>query len=353
MNILLVGEFSGFYINLKKGFQYLGHNATLLANNDGWKKIGGADIVISSKLPSIFGKISERLQYIFKLTALPQYDVILIVNPNIGINRISWLISRVINKKSKNIFLSACGLDVEYARYGLEKSFDYWPFDGCEEQVFLNINTHHYIMNIVDRVIPTFYDYAQAWRNSTYSSKLLKTIPLPIATNEIKPVFPEKDGKITFFHGLNAECKKGTKYIRCALENMQKKYPYEIDVIIDGHMPFNDYMKLMQKVDVVVDQCKCYSYGSMNGLYALSMGKILMGGFREECKKEYLIEDEIPGIINISPNIKNIEEEIEYIIKNRKYLNKWGRSNRKFVQTKHDCKIIANEYLDLFNDYLK
>ena len=39
MKILLVGEFGGFFINLKKGFQLLGHDVTLMANQDGWKKI--------------------------------------------------------------------------------------------------------------------------------------------------------------------------------------------------------------------------------------------------------------------------------------------------------------------------
>ena len=44
MRVLLVGEFSGFYLNLKQGLQELGVDVTLAANGDGWKQIPGADI---------------------------------------------------------------------------------------------------------------------------------------------------------------------------------------------------------------------------------------------------------------------------------------------------------------------
>ena len=35
MKILLMGEFSGFYLNLKQGLQELGAEVTLAANGDG------------------------------------------------------------------------------------------------------------------------------------------------------------------------------------------------------------------------------------------------------------------------------------------------------------------------------
>lgn len=352
MKILLVGEFSGFFSNLKQGFNLLGHDVTMIANQDGWKKIKGADITISSDLPSIFGKISERLQYLLKIIFLKKFDIILIVNPNIGINYISGVFSSILRKKSQNIYLSACGTDMEYVQYGMEGKFDYWPFDECKEQSMVSSKTHNNIINIVDYVIPTFYDYAEPWRNSEYKEKVFKTIPLPINTSNIKTYYPNIKGKIVFFHGLNAECKKGTKYIKQALENIQIKYPNDTEVIIDGQMPLDEYLELMKRVDVVVDQCKAYSYGSMNSLYALSMGKVLMASFRDECMIEYDIKEEIEGIVHITPEIEYIEKKIEYIIKNKKNLYKWGKQNRKYVEEKHDSKIIAKKYIEVLEKNL-
>ena len=114
---------------------------------------------------------------------------------------------------------------------------DYWPFKGCEDDFLLNTQTHKDVVNMSNFIIPTFYDYAEPWRNSTHKDKVLKTIPLPINTASIEPFFPRKKDRVIFFHGLNSECKKGTKYIRKALENIQQKYTNDVEVIIDGYMP--------------------------------------------------------------------------------------------------------------------
>ena len=66
---------TGFYNNLKRGFESIGHNVMLIASHDGWKKIRGADITVSSKLPSIFGKISVRIQYLLHIFCLRKYRV--------------------------------------------------------------------------------------------------------------------------------------------------------------------------------------------------------------------------------------------------------------------------------------
>lgn len=354
MKILLVGEFSGFFKNLKTGFLSLNHEVTLMAGDDGWKKIDGADISITSKFSGLFGKISKRIQYIINVVLLPKYDVVLIVNPNIGLSFISKIFSVILKRKGDKVFLSACGTDLEYLNYGLSKKFDYWPYDDCNEYPQRSKSVHKNIMSIVDYVIPTFYDYAEPWRNSNYKDKVIKTIPLCIDTKSISTYFPsaDKNKKIVFFHGLNRECFKGTKYIKEALLNMQKKYPDDVEVVIDGQMPLSEYLKLMERVDVVVDQCKVYSYGSMNSLYAMSMGKVLMGGLRNECIDEYNLQNLSSGIIHIEPDVEQISKQIEFLIQNRDRLKIMGEENRKFVEQNHDISIIAKQYAKLFKELI-
>ena len=351
MKILLVGEFSGFFKNLKKGLEDLNHEVILMSGMDGRKKIDGANISIDSKIDGIIGKIEKRLKYLYYVLKLSKFDVIYIVNPNIGLSFISKLFSYILRKKSKNIYLSACGTDIEYINYGLSGKFDYWPYLNCNSIQKRSQFVHENILTNIDFIIPAFYDYAEPWRNSRYNMQVLNTIPLPIDAVSIKTFYPKSKGKIIFFHGLNRECIKGTLYIKEALLNMQKKYPDDIEVIIDGKMPLKEYLNLMQKVDVIVDQCKVYSYGSMNSLYALSMGKIIMGGYRKECREEYKIKEKISGILHIEPNTNQIESQIEYIIKNKSLLTKWGQENRKYVVKYHDSRIIAKNYIDLFEKY--
>lgn len=352
MKILLIGEFSAFFKNLKIGFLSLGNEVTLMAGEDSWKKIDGADISINSKLPGFFGKISRRIQYLYNVIFLSKYDVILIVNPNIGLSFISKLFSILLKSKGSKIFLSACGTDVEYLNYGLSKKFDYWPYDDCSESPTRPMNVHKNIVNIVDFIIPTFYDYAEPWRSSSYKNKVLRTIPLCIDTKKINTYYPfsENNKKIVFFHGINRECFKGTKYIKEALFKMKEKYPNDIEVIIDGQMPLKDYLELMKRVDVVIDQCKVYSYGSMNSLYALSMGKVLMGGLRTECIVEYNMKNVSSGIIHIEPDVNQISQQIEILISNKEKLKNMGEQNRKFVELNHDSNIIAKQYIQLFEE---
>lgn len=48
MKILILGDFSGFGLNLKKGFEKESEEVILISNGDGWKKIPGSDLNLKS-----------------------------------------------------------------------------------------------------------------------------------------------------------------------------------------------------------------------------------------------------------------------------------------------------------------
>ena len=48
MKILILGDFSGFGLNLKKGFEKENEKVILISNGDGWKKIPGSDLNLKS-----------------------------------------------------------------------------------------------------------------------------------------------------------------------------------------------------------------------------------------------------------------------------------------------------------------
>lgn len=353
MKILLLGEFSGFFKNLKLGFQEEGHDVTLIAGKDGWKKVDGADVLIESSLVGILRKIDIRLKYLYHLNKMKNFDVVLIINPNFFPRFIANILIKYLNKYNTKIFLSACGDDVEYISYGKKGNYRWWPFmDWCEDvrkdyyQTNFELSIHEKICKIVDGVIPSSFEYADAWRHSKNAKKVKCTIPLPIDTGKISFIPYKEKKKIVFFHGLNRECFKGTKYIREAMKNIQKKYPNDVECIIEGGLPLNEYLNIMSKTDVVLDQCKVYSYNSMNSIYAMSQGKILMAGMQKECYIEFNLEKS--PVINIEPNVKQIESQMEFVIKNKAMLSQWSKETREFVEKYHDTKIIAKQYLKVF-----
>jgi len=355
MKILLLGEFSGFFKNLKEGFKDLGHEVVLIAGGDGWKKIDGADVSLDSNFKGIFRKADIALKYLINLRKMRGYDVVLIINSNFFKKYVGEITLNYIIKHNKKLFLSACGDDVEYISYGLKNNYRWWPFmDWCDEyrndyyQSKREINIHRKLIRNVHGIIPTSYEYAQAWRNSSVAQKVKKTIPLPINTSNIKYIPYTKKDKIVFCHGLNRECFKGTSYIREAMLNIKKKYPDKVECIIKGRMPLNEYLDTMSKTDVVIDQCKVYCYVSMNSLYAMAQGKIVMSGMQKECYEEFGLKDS--PIINIEPNAKQIEAQMEYIIRNKDKLEKWSKYTREFVEKHHDSKLIAKKYLKVFEE---
>ena len=85
MKVLLVGEFSGFYLNLKQGLQELGVDVTLAANGDGWKQIPGADIPLyrtgdTNRAKKIYYKLIEPVLFGRKFA---DYDVVQLVHENV------------------------------------------------------------------------------------------------------------------------------------------------------------------------------------------------------------------------------------------------------------------------------
>lgn len=86
MKILLLGEYSGLFNNLKDGLRELGHEVSLIADPDNWKKIPGADYPLT--LPygkkNILKKIFYKLIYpLYERKLYDNYDVVLIINIDI------------------------------------------------------------------------------------------------------------------------------------------------------------------------------------------------------------------------------------------------------------------------------
>jgi len=356
MNILLLGEYSGFFKNLKLGFQELGHDVTLISQSDGWKKIDGVDISLDSSQKGFLGKLIKVIKLYSSVNKMRGYDVVLIINPDFFkffiFESIILRVIDYISLKNGKVYLSSCGGDYFVNKCGYEGKLKYWPNRGCDDINNKNLtnkvkNITYYLANKCEGIIPTCYEYAEPWRCSSFSRKVEKTIPLPINTRDMHISFPEIKDKIIFFHGLNKECHKGTSYILEAMKRIKLKHPEEVEIIIDGKMPLDQYLQLLKKPHVVIDQCKTYSYSSMNTLHALSMGKIVLANLESECLKEFGLEEECP-IVKISASVDSIERQMEYIIRNKEKLLNISKSSRALAESVHDSLVVSKKYLSIF-----
>ncbi len=351
MRILLLGEFSGFYTNLKDGLEDIGHEVCLASFSDGYKKITSTDISFDAKLPGVIGKIENRIRPLMSLPRLKDFDIVQLINPFVfdfpgfPLN----LFLKKIKKQNKRFFLSACGSDAFYYQK-IDQFTEYSPIPDTlkydfqsKECKFMSAKAlifNKKIADQVDGIIPICYDHSLGYQNQ---GNLKNIIPLPINHNKINYSTNTVRGKLVVFHGLTRYGLKGTRFIEEAFKVLNKKYPDKIETIIEGNLPLEEYLKVISRANIIVDQANTYSYG-MNALYSMAQGKIVMTGFENESLSAFGLSS--APVINIKPCVENIVMEIEKILQDLSLVEKIGKETRDFVVKHHDHKKIAQKYVE-------
>jgi glycosyltransferase involved in cell wall biosynthesis len=356
MKILLLGEFSGLHKNLKEGLISYGHKVTVASTGDDWKKIE-SDIFLKIESDNRIKKIFNRFYLFFQLKDLLGYDIVHIINPFVFSFKYfpTSLYLYFIFKFNKKIYLSAAGDDSFYWKYGRE-ILKYGPFNSSlrydikQKKFWMeSVKSFKFNQKLADRVdgiIPIMYEYEVAYKNHP---KYLSTIPLSISTNSIEYSPNIIKDKIVIFHGLNRYGFKGTKIVEEAFDVLSKKYPNDLELIIDGNMPLDEYLKLIKRVNIIIDQVFSHSCG-MNALYSLAMGKVVLGGAEPESLASLKI-DKSP-VVNIKPTAKDIVKRVEYFLNNKEKIEEIGLESRRFVEKYHESKIVAQKYLNTWGSMI-
>ena len=353
MKILLLGEFSGLHKNLKEGLSYHGCNAEIASTGDGWKAIK-PDIDLPVCTHNIFSRLILRIKLYYKLSKLRGYDVVQIVSPFIFPYRF-FPYKRLLKKIKKNngrLFLVAAGSDSYFWRFG-KKKLRYGPFDDFlrydlkavrykreSERAF---SFNKFVADNVDGIIPIMFEYQISYVSHP---RLLDVIPIPINIDKIKyrPNVPGE--KIIIFHGLSRYGFKGTRHVEEAFRYLKDKYSDKVECIIDGKMSLPSYLKLMESTNIVVDQTNMYSSG-VNGIYALAMGKLVLGGAEKESLASLGV-DESP-IINILPSAQDIITKIEYLLQRKNDFEELGKASRKFAMRVHEYRDVSKKYIETWS----
>lgn len=372
MKILIIGEYSGFAKNLSDGFRTLGHKCFVFSWGDNFKKIIQSESYLvndyksSSRIInffliffSLYNNIKLKIQ-VLKMSKEGRYDIILIINSDfIKCGLKFWrpyftkrMVLSLI-KDPRQIYLSACGVDICFYEYWInKKAKSCFLAQKCEERYrsHYQVRLHHHVSSFVDKVIPVMYEYAQAWRNSKYAEgwQVLPTLPLPVKVDSYKTINVVKD-KIIIFHGINRPEIKGTSFILEAMNRLANNYPDKVDCISLGGIPLADYLEELKKCNICVDQTYgCYT--GMNGLFSMAMGKVLLAGNIADNKKEFGCYN-IP-IIDIGPDSEQIYKELEKLVLNKDVISALSKQSRLYVESVHDSVVVAKRYISLFEGFL-
>ena len=346
MKVLLLGEYSGLFSNLKDGLLELGNEVILVADGDGWKKVQGATFNLNKSSNKHFKTLKDISTY-------KNYDIVQLINTEILSRKINSIAIAILKKNNGRLVLSSAGDDYFVYKAYQEGKYRYYVYDDYKEIENLydtrrllgkvikydDIN----VVKLADAIIPISYEYAEAYR------KLKKTqITVPIPINCSKVPYTEnlvRNGKVVFFHGINRNTAKGSSYIIAAMKKVKERYPNDVEIIINERMPLNKYLEAMEKTNVVLDQCKGYGWG-MNAVYSLAEGKITLSGNEPEALSELGISES--PIYNITPNSEQIEQVMEQIIDCKNTITERGFKSREFAEKFHNHVKVAQQYLDIW-----
>lgn len=344
MKVLLLGEYSSLHKYLKEGLIKNGHHVRLYSNGDGWKKIGARD-------GRLYDTASSRrmIKSILKnYRDYKGYDVVQLISPMTFPSVLSPAVVSYLKKHNGILSLAAAGGDYALLKSYLNGKFDYYVYDAYHNtQNFYNDKTikgrvHIWcdtsVVKKADIIIPGLYEYALGYKGS---SRLYNCIPYPVNMDHI--IYKENcvSSKVVFFHGINNEKIAGTKIIRAALEKLKEKYPSDVEMIIDGHLPFEKYLELLGRANVVADQCMRYGYG-INACISLAMGKIVLSGARKETLNAFGLQSS--PLICAQPDERKLFRQFEKILSEKDKIPQMGAESYRYAREVHDYRKVAEKY---------
>lgn len=365
MKILLLGEYSNVHWTLAEGLRALGHEVCVVSGGDFWKKYP-ADISIIRHNYNKLGGIRYLAQILLNLPRFTGYDIVQIINPcffELKVSKNLW-IYRFIRKFNKKVFLGAFGVDHYWVKTCTQTdTFRYSDFfvDGKKRDIaytrkeiadWMN-NDKEKINRIMaedcNGIIACLYEYWASYH--PYFPEKTAFIPLPVNRNLIRDKKDFDYKRVNFFIGIQRDRSivKGTDIMERALDRIAINYPKECTVRKAVSVPFEEYQRMIEDSDVLLDQI--YSYTpAMNGLLGMAKGLVIVSGGEPENYK-IIGEKELRPIISVLPNEADIYEKLEQLVLNRVRLPELSRQSVEYIRKHHDYIKVAEAYLEFWTTH--
>lgn len=360
MRILLLGEYSNVHATLASGLRALGHEVTVVSDGDGWKNYP-RDIDVSRPKGRLAG-LRLWMKIMRLLPRLSGYDVVQLINPlcfELKAER-HFHLYNYLRRHNRHVVLCAMGMDYYWvSTCTFDKPLRYSDFNigpdlrhdapaEKERRDWLGTakeRLNRMIAADCDAIVGGLYEDYICYQ--PHFPEKTAFIPLPIVMPE-RAVPRPLSQKVKLFVGISRGRSqyKGTDIMLKAAQAVQRKYPEKIELVVVEGVPFNQYQRMMEGSDAIVDQL--YSYTpSMNPLLAMSKGIVCIGGGEPE-NYEIIGENELRPIINVEPCYDSVFHEIEQLALHPERLPLLSAQSIEYVRRHHDHLKVAKQYLALY-----
>lgn len=364
LKILLIGEYSNVHWTLAEGLRCLGHEVCVVSDGDGWKNYR-RDISIVRSSRSKWAALRYMTGIMRNLTKMKGYDIVQLINPvffDLRANKMMRFYN-FLRRHNKKVVLGAFGMDHYWVKTCLDcTTFRYSDFNiGNRQRTEEQFNKEYIrdwmqgekmilnekIAEDCDAIVTGLYEYDRCYRPAFPDKTWF--IPFPIVSKDVSVVDHDK---VRFFIGIQKSRSeyKGTDIMLRALERVKSELPDECEIVKVESVPFDEYKKLMDSCDVILDQL--YSYTpAMNALQAMSQGLIVVGGGEPE-NYEILGEMELRPIINVLPDEEDCYNKLKDVVLHPENIHKMKLDSIEYIRRHHDHLAVAKKYSDLYNQLL-
>lgn len=368
IRILLLGEASFVHSTLRKGFEALGHNVTLVSAGCIWDCPRDIDVGRDMR----WGKLSG-LKVIWKILANLR---VFIGNDIVQMNdfhtiplKLGWneLFFKFIKRFNKKVVRGCWGDDIvvfdaqakgvlaysdtHIGTKAINIEENKWRIEEQHLSEFLSCC--RYVNKHVDAFAACLYEYYMYYNKDEYRPRL-HYMPLPIEIPDAKNISVKgMHWPIKVLVGIQKrrDFIKGASIIGELVEKIAAEHPDKVVVNKVYNVPYIEYCKMLEEADVLVDQL--YSYTpSMNSLAAMARGTVVIGGGEEEFY-DFIGEKELRPIINVRPQQDDYNLEVlREALLTPDRISELSRESAAFVRKYHDYMKVSRQYVEMYDGLL-
>lgn len=375
MKILLIGEYSNVHWTLAEGLRKLGHEVTVVSNGDFWKNYP-RDISVARSSGRLGGVLlAARLMAI--LPRLRGYDIVQLINPMFFELKAEHLfgIYHYLRRHNRKMILGGYGMDYYWvSTCCMEKPLRYSDFnigntlrsnnDAMKERRdWLGTSKealNKLIANDCDHIITGLYEYHTCYVRAFAEKTSYIPFPIKCKHSSTAPDTTHTGNysdnlvkrKLKVFIGINRSRSeyKGTDIMLRAAKAIEAKYQHDMELLVAESVPFDEYCKMMDGADAILDQL--YSYTpAMNALEAMSKGIVCIGGGEEE-NYEILGEETLRPIVNVQPNYDSVYSELEKLVTHPERIDTLKQQSIQYISKHHDYIKVARQYEAIYKSLL-
>ena len=386
MRVLLLGEFSGVFTELRKGLLERGVEVVSINDGDGWKNYP-ADLRVDNMPLKQIPIILKPFRYVYKLILyrlglnglirlyklwpklkllLSEYDVVQLSNPVVlpPLGSVANLIVlRYVFNHNKKVCMNCMGGDYYELKYRIKHmsnhslcrkhrianlfGFPYLSFKYFYCLFYKKLND--YAVANVKAIIPITKDYKDVYN---WTGKMTGIIPIAVSESVVgEPIHLQDGEKIIIFHGwqLGRESDKGNDIFDNVIHKIVLKYGQRVDYQVVHNIPYNDYITKLRGCHLFVDQLYSDDKG-VNGLLGMAAGKVVFSGFKKESLENYAHYDGKQVGISSYNDEEYLYNRFSELIDNPRLIEQISQNAIEFVKKNQITPVVTEMYLDVWRN---